>query len=1018
MPQVVPFLVGAAKAGAAWYAKQGFITQLAVKTVGALALNYGVSKLAARKYDGIAQARGRTLNFRSSAQPRQLLYGQVRVGGQVVFASTSGTDNEFLWLAIVHAAHEVEELGDHWVDGEPVGFSGNAATGKYAGYLSAWDHLGSDTQTADANLTAAFPGTWTSAHRLRGCAYTVYRLKWDEEGKVFPGGIPTFTRTVKGKKVYDPRTSTPVWSANWALVVADYVKTVYGAANGDFESASWIAAANVCDEDVALNGGGYEKRYEAHGTIGMDEDPRGVLADLRDAGAGFVAELGGKWIVHAGAYRAPSLDLDEDDLVGAVSIGTRDSIYDGANRARGTFVSAADGWVVRELPPVTNATYLARDNGIERWADLSLRFTTSPAMGQRLEKIVVERAAQGISVSCLATTKALTARPGDVATLSSARFGWVEKEFTIERLKPVLVGGGADTPPAVAVELELRETAAGVWDWADGEETVVDLAPNTDLPDPWTVGAAAWGTLESGTAHLVAKGDGSILSRIWAPWSFSGDAFVALWELEYATSAAAALGNWIPLPSLPAGARGVYVPEVSDGVEYRVRIRAVNALGIKGAWVESGDHTVVGKSAAPSAVTGLAAVALERALRFSWNAISDLDVAGYRVHVGLLSGAPPPTPTALVDGTSFVATGLLPGTTYYCWVYAVDSSGNVSPSAGPASAVALWPAVNWSDVDDDGDRPEDGATVGADWGSNLDNIPDRFGEAPGAAGLYVTDDYLGYYNGSGWGVFIASDGLFHFGDGDSYLDWDGTLLELVGAFRADASSGIVVEVNDMGFEAYSAFGRMLYQTTGYELRVELGNPSTPGPAAFVHPYGMGHENASGDIESIFSPAGVTCYAAGVTRNQVFMGSNNLIQLNFFNAASGALVDSVNVYGSLSGDGRLALPSGLRLDAPAENANHRLGANQFFTNPSNGNSAIEIGGARTGDRAAILDMHAASNGDYEARLIRNSGANGKLQLRNRGAGDFELILGDGGTPTTVVFKTDGIYVGGVKKVDYS
>lgn len=79
------------------------------------------------------------------------------------------------------------------------------------------------------------------------------------------------------------------------------------------------------------------------------------------------------------------------------------------------------------------------------------------------------------------------------------------------------------------------------------------------------------------------------------------------------------------------------------------------------------------------------------------------------------------------------------------------------------------------------DGIEENATVGATWGTNLNSLPDRFGEAPDAAGLYLTATHLGYYSGSAWDLWIASSGEFYFGGSSgAHLEWNGTKLRGIG----------------------------------------------------------------------------------------------------------------------------------------------------------------------------------------------------------------------------------------------
>lgn len=53
--------------------------------------------------------------------------------------------------------------------------------------------------------------------------------------------------------------------------------------------------------------------------------------------------------------------------------------------------------------------------------------------------------------------------------------------------------------------------------------------------------------------------------------------------------------------------------------------------------------------------------------------------------------------------------------------------------------------------------------------------------------------------------------------------------------------------------------------------------------------------------------------------------------------------------------------------------------------STGDVAIEVGGLRSGDGAAFLDLHATSGADYEGRVVRYSGANGAMEIVQTGTG---------------------------------
>lgn len=115
-------------------------------------------------------------------------------------------------------------------------------------------YLGTADQTACADLVAESDGKWTSDHRGRGICYLYVRLEYDQD--VFGStGVPNISAVVRGKKVYDPRTTTTAWSNNAALCVADYLRSEEGmrADSAEVPDSEITAAANICDEEIDLS---------------------------------------------------------------------------------------------------------------------------------------------------------------------------------------------------------------------------------------------------------------------------------------------------------------------------------------------------------------------------------------------------------------------------------------------------------------------------------------------------------------------------------------------------------------------------------------------------------------------------------------------------------------------------------------------------------------------------------------------------------------------------------------------
>jgi len=75
--------------------------------------------------------------------------------------------------------------------------------------------------------------------------------------------------------------------------------------------------------------------------------------------------------------------------------------------------------------------------------------------------------------------------------------------------------------------------------------------------------------------------------------------------------------------------------------------------------------------------------------------------------------------------------------------------------------------------------------------------------------------------------------------------------------------------------------------------------------------------------------------------------------------------------------------------------------------STGSVALEIGGARTAEGVSIVDLHATSGSDYDARVIRGGGANGNLDITNVGAGLVRVISQGAGA---VDFYTNNLFRG--------
>ncbi|MFM2056034.1 MAG: hypothetical protein RLY71_419 [Pseudomonadota bacterium] len=542
-------------------------------------------------------------------------------------------------------------------------------------------YLGTATQTADAGLIAASGGKWTSAHRLRGLCYLYVRLEYDQD--VFGAtGLPDVSAVVRGRKVWSPLTVSTAWSDNAALCVADYLRSYMGATSTEVPDNELLFEELACEELVTVATGVTEKRYTCNGVLSTDQPPRDNLDALVEAMAGTVAWAQGRYAIRAGRHLSPEMTITEDMLAGgAITIQPAAQRTELINRVIAKYIEPAKAWTTIEAPPVTNATYVSDDGGLDLPSDVTLDMVTGAMRAQRLAKIMLERNRQGMRVQLTCNLRAYDVVPGSVVALTITRYGWSGKLFTVvERSHDF----GAGT-----VALTLRETAAAVWDWAFGAATAVDLTPNTSLPNAYArPGALAGLVVVSGTSWLQRMGDGTIQCRARVSWAQTADVQVLRGGRIEVRHGRADGVTWAQAPAVAGDATSTVVGPLEEGYVAVFAVRAVTGVGVAGPWSYIA-HTPVGKSAAPANVSGLAATVAPGAIQIAWNASAEADYAYTELRRGAswaagvaMDGSAAASKPTRITGSSYLWAWPASGS-YTVWAAHVDTSGNVS--AAPAS---------------------------------------------------------------------------------------------------------------------------------------------------------------------------------------------------------------------------------------------------------------------------------------------------------------------------------------------
>ena len=671
--------------------------------IATTAASMAASKLLAPKSPSYADSSlvNRNQTVRSPIAARQIIYGQCKVGGTLVYISTTGTKNEYLHLVIAFAGHEVEKIGAIYFNDEEAlaeNDPGSAATGRFAGYADIFKKLGSDTQTVQTDLETATAsltdGKWTSNHRLRGIAYVYVKLIWSEQ--VWASGIPNITAVIKGKKVYDPRTGLTAYSTNSALCLRDYMTDTrlgLGMDSSEMDDTAFSAAANICEEQVQilpLSPTTYENRYATNGTLSTAATPDENIGKLLSSMAGLMAYSGGKIVPYAGGYRIPTVSLSEKHFVGPVSVQTRTSARDRVNAVKGVYVSPENNWQVTDFPPLVSSVYYAEDNSIRYWRDVVLPLTTSPAAAQRLSVIELRRARQEVTMTARFRLEAMQVRAGDTVMISNAKYGWTDKVFEVIEWHFATDGN----PPQLSIDMTLRETASSVYSWTVSDEIDVPFAPDTTLPNPYSLNGPTNLTLTAdGTTQLI-QADGTAMPRILVAWSAPSEQFIqagGMTLIEYKQGNSTTYLTWLKIDGDKT--RDYISSDIKIGTSYDVRLSGESYFGVSTSYVTA-SITVAKDTTAPAVPTSLtASVGTGKAVSLDWADNTEPDFSEYGVYRNTTGTTPSSIAVdkiAEVRASRFVDTEVTIGTTYYYWINAFDLLQNVSGFTSAVTAVPTY----------------------------------------------------------------------------------------------------------------------------------------------------------------------------------------------------------------------------------------------------------------------------------------------------------------------------------------
>ncbi len=631
--------------------------------------------------------KGLLVNKQSNDATIPVVYGERLIGGTRVFVETSGTDNTYLYICLVLAEGEINDITEIRVDDKAVTWASDLADNTAVevnnsdsnfykdseSLIRVEPHYGSDGQSASSLLSTL--SSWGSNHKLSGLAYLAIRFKWNQD--VF-AGVPKIQAKVQGKKVVTLASNlseqTASFSTNPAFCLLDYLRnTRYGKglATSEIDLQSFYDASQVCVTQVTPYSGGSD--INIFDTNTAVDTSASIIANVREflkGCRGYLPYTAGKYQLIIETTGSASITLTEDSIVGGYNLVSPDK-NSKFNRVICSFVNPDRNFQIDEVqfPPIDDsglssadrhATMKTADGGFLLEGRFDFKTITSKYQAEEMAEIILRRSRDALSLSINVAFNSYDLAIGDIVNITHSSLGFSAKPFRVLSMT---------FNEDFTVGLGLVEHQDAHYTWAT--KTQATAVPSTTLPNPFVVQPPASVTL---TDQLIAYNDGTVIVALDVAIGASPDSFVDYYQVEYKLSTESDF-------KIHSQGTGLFqrVLNVIDQKVYDVRVKAVSSFGTASTYV-SAQRTIVGSILPPSDVTDFSCNIINGEAHLSWEQISDLDLAYYQIRYSTLqSGATWQNSVSLVEKVSRPATSIVVPARVgsYC-IKAVDKLGNFS----------------------------------------------------------------------------------------------------------------------------------------------------------------------------------------------------------------------------------------------------------------------------------------------------------------------------------------------------
>jgi hypothetical protein len=712
--------------------------------------------------------KGLLINKQSNDASIPVIYGERLVGGTRVFVETSGSDNTYLYIALVLSEGEISDISEIIIDDKTVTWSADLAdntqvtvnssdTNFYKNsesLITVEPHYGTDGQSSSSLLSTL--SSWGANHKLSGLAYLAVRLKWNQD--VF-SGVPKIQAKVQGKKVVSYNSSlvaqTAAYSTNPAWCLLDYLtNTRYGKglSINEINLQTFYDASQICLTQVTPYSGGsdiniFDCNTAIDTSINIIDNVRELLKGCR----GYLPYTAGKYELIIETTGTASITLTEDDILGGYNLASPDK-NNKFNRVIISYVNPDRNYQVDEVqfPPIDDSglpsadqheNMKTADGGYLLEGRYDFRTITNVYQAQEMAEIILRRSRESLTLSINVAFNSYDLAIGDIVNITHSSLGFSAKPFRVLSLT---------FNEDFTIGLNLVEHQNSHYTWAT--KTQAAVIPTTNLPNPFSIQPPASVTLSD---QLVEYNDGTVIVALDILVGASPDSFVDYYQVEYKLSSDT---DYI----IYAQGSGLNhrVLNVIDQETYDVRVKAVNAFGTSSTYT-SAQRTIIGAIAPPSDVEDFSCNVVGQEAHLAWTAVPDLDLAYYNLRYSTATdgSADWQNSVNLVEKISRPATSVtVPARAGSYLIKAVDKLGNFSSNA-TAIISNVTSAINFNAVATQSEHPSfsgtltnlvlsDG-TLRLDSSELFDSASGDFDDATGlfdsgltSADLYASGNYL------------------------------------------------------------------------------------------------------------------------------------------------------------------------------------------------------------------------------------------------------------------------------------